>query len=157
MKEPIKEFRGGTSWLSNTFKCVIDTSKLIDFNLSFLPGLYRSVEHAYKSFKFDSQDWKYFCLTEKRPTFIITKSFEREGEEKISSYWTQDNRLTLMYKLNKIKYEQEVSRNMLINTTDREIIEGNYHGDKFWGVDIETGEGENMLGKILMTIRKELQ
>ena len=37
-----------------------------------------------------------------------------------------------------------------------EIIEGNYWHDTFWGVDEETGVGENNLGKILMEVRANL-
>ncbi len=41
----------------------------------------------------------------------------------------------------------------LLETGDQEIVEGNYWGDKFWGVC--DGEGENHLGKILMKIRDD--
>ena len=44
----------------------------------------------------------------------------------------------------------------LLATGDSEIVEGNYWHDTFWGVDDETGEGENNLGKILMEIRAGL-
>jgi predicted NAD-dependent protein-ADP-ribosyltransferase YbiA (DUF1768 family) len=30
-------------------------------------------------------------------------------------------------------------------------------GDKFWGVDLETGEGENNLGILLMELREMLK
>jgi ribA/ribD-fused uncharacterized protein len=36
------------------------------------------------------------------------------------------------------------------------LIEGNDWGDKFWGVDLKTGKGENHLGVILMTVRSTL-
>ena len=40
---------------------------------------------------------------------------------------------------------------MLLQTGDEELIEGNKWGDRFWGVC--KGKGENHLGKILMKIR----
>lgn len=40
---------------------------------------------------------------------------------------------------------------MLLQTGDEELIEGNKWGDRFWGVC--KGVGENHLGKILMKIR----
>lgn len=40
---------------------------------------------------------------------------------------------------------------MLLQTGDEELIEGNKWGDRFWGVC--KGKGENNLGKILMKIR----
>lgn len=41
----------------------------------------------------------------------------------------------------------------LIKTGDAELIEGNWWGDKYWGMC--NGEGMNKLGKILMQVRKE--
>lgn len=43
---------------------------------------------------------------------------------------------------------------MLVATQDAELVEGNTWGDTFWGVC--DGEGENMLGKILMGVRENL-
>lgn len=43
----------------------------------------------------------------------------------------------------------------LLATGNEELIEGNKHGDHFWGVC--NGHGENMLGKLLMQLRAELQ
>ncbi len=44
----------------------------------------------------------------------------------------------------------------LLATGNAEIFEGNYWHDTFWGVDNETGAGENNLGKILMEVRAGL-
>ncbi len=41
--------------------------------------------------------------------------------------------------------------------TEGEIVEKTNWGDKFWGVDSETGKGSNHLGKLLMKIREDLQ
>lgn len=41
----------------------------------------------------------------------------------------------------------------LQETGDAELIEGNYWGDRFWGVC--DGVGENHLGKLLMRVRSE--
>ena len=46
---------------------------------------------------------------------------------------------------------------LLLATGDSKLIEGNYWHDIFWGVDSETDEGQNNLGKILMEIREELK
>lgn len=43
----------------------------------------------------------------------------------------------------------------LTQTGSRELIEGNYWNDRYWGVC--DGKGENNLGKILMQVRQELQ
>ena len=46
-------------------------------------------------------------------------------------------------------------RQRLLDTGDQELVEGNTWNDTYWGVC--RGRGENMLGKILMKIRKELR
>ena len=43
----------------------------------------------------------------------------------------------------------------LIATGDAELIEGNTWNDTFWGVC--NGKGQNILGKLLMEIRKNIQ
>jgi ribA/ribD-fused uncharacterized protein len=45
----------------------------------------------------------------------------------------------------------------LTGTGDADLIEGNTWGDKYWGVDLNTGRGYNMLGRLLMEIREELK
>ena len=44
----------------------------------------------------------------------------------------------------------------LLATGEEELQEGNYWGDTFWGIDLRTGKGNNLLGKLLMQIRGEL-
>lgn len=44
----------------------------------------------------------------------------------------------------------------LLATGDAQLIEGTTWGDKCWGVDLRTGQGENRLGRILMQVRAEL-
>ena len=55
------------------------------------------------------------------------------------------------------KYLQESLKSKLLSTGDCLLEEGNWWGDKFWGVDIKTREGENHLGKIIMQVREELR
>jgi ribA/ribD-fused uncharacterized protein len=42
----------------------------------------------------------------------------------------------------------------LAATADAGLVEGNRHGDRFWGVC--QGEGQNWLGRVLMEVRAEL-
>ena len=37
-----------------------------------------------------------------------------------------------------------------------ELVEGNTWGDSYWGYDLEKNEGKNILGKLLMQVRKDL-
>lgn len=45
----------------------------------------------------------------------------------------------------------------LLDTGEKPLKEGNYWKDLYWGVDLQSGEGENHLGKILMALRDELR
>ena len=44
----------------------------------------------------------------------------------------------------------------LVATNGVPLVEGNTWGDKYWGVDLRTGEGLNHLGIILMSVRSTL-
>ena len=75
----------------------------------------------------------------------------------LRSDW-ENVKLQIMENIVRAKFTQnENLRVLLINTGDKELVEGNTWNDKFWGVDANTGVGENHLGKILMKVRKELQ
>lgn len=51
------------------------------------------------------------------------------------------------------KFSDLELRNRLLATGDVELVEGNTHGDTYWGVC--DGKGRNMLGKLLMKLRAE--
>ena len=64
-------------------------------------------------------------------------------------------KVNAMYEIVKDKFSRNHELKLkLLQTGDLQLVEGNYWGDKFWGVC--NGEGENHLGKILMRVRKEL-
>lgn len=61
-------------------------------------------------------------------------------------------KVEIMFELVKQKFiDHPVLRRWLLDTAPQELIEGNYWGDRFWGVYY--GEGQNQLGKILMIVR----
>jgi ribA/ribD-fused uncharacterized protein len=49
-------------------------------------------------------------------------------------------------------YRNRSIRQKLIETGNRHLAEANHWGDKIWGTN-ESGEGQNLLGKILMNLR----
>lgn len=53
------------------------------------------------------------------------------------------------------KFSKEPLRTMLLDTGNDELINDNACGDTYWGVC--KGIGQNMLGKIIMRVRNELQ
>lgn len=57
------------------------------------------------------------------------------------------------------KFKQEPFKSKLLATKNENIVEGNYWGDTFWGVDLKQNPnvGENYLGRILMKVREVLK
>ena len=62
-----------------------------------------------------------------------------------------------MRELCRQKYNNPKYRELLLSTGNALIQEGNNWGDRFWGVDLKSGVGDNNLGRIIMDIRKDLQ
>ena len=90
----------------------------------------------------------------KLPSDIRKRSSEFT-EYYIKSDW-DTIRVEEMYQVVKNKYEQNPDiKRILLLTGERDLMEGNTWGDRFWGqVD---GKGLNFLGRILMQIRYELR
>ena len=99
-----------------------------------------------------SEAWQNFC-SETEDTKIVNKIGKivclREDWEEV--------KLKVMEDLVRIKFQNQELREKLLETGSLKIEEGNDWGDVFWGVDLETGEGENNLGKIIMKIRNEIK
>ncbi len=138
----IKEFQNEYRWLSNFWPVPIE----------YQGRIYPSVEHAYMAQKNLSETWQNFCVEEEDPKRVKKMSMLvclRDDWEEI--------KVALMTDLIRIKFQNPVLREKLLATGDEEIQEGNDWGDTFWGVDLETGEGKNALGKIMMKIREEIK
>lgn len=55
------------------------------------------------------------------------------------------------------KFEDDELKLMLLRTGDAWLIEGNTWGDKYWGMDLATGKGENWLGRLLMRFANKFE
>ncbi len=138
----IKEFQGEYRWLSNFMPCEV-----------YLEGIeYKSVEHAYMSAKSSDPAWKTICQTTESPGHVKRQSCTIA----IRKDW-EFVKKTIMLECLIQKYKQEPYKTNLINTGDLYIQEGNTWGDKFWGIDLRTGHGQNNLGLMIMNIRTDLQ
>jgi ribA/ribD-fused uncharacterized protein len=138
----IDQFQGEYRWLSNFASAVVT-----------LDGKsYPSTEHAFQAAK--TYDANERTKVRNAPSAGKAKSLGRKVT--LRRDW-ESVKIEIMYDLNKQKFSKHDFRNILLNTGMRELVEGNSWGDEFWGVDIQTGEGHNHLGKILMRIREELR
>lgn len=139
----INSFRGKYFFLSNFYPCMVEFEGL----------LYPSVEHAFQAAKtFDIEKRKGFQVC---PTPADAKSFGKCVD--LRHDW-ESVKIDIMLQLVRDKFTRNKSdinlKQLLIDTADAFIEEGNKHGDKFWGT--VSGVGRNELGKILMKVRSEI-
>lgn len=62
----------------------------------------------------------------------------------------------VMFEMLEAKFKDPQLRAKLLATGDTVLVEGNTWGDRYWGVDSRTGQGQNVLGKLLMRLRLQL-
>lgn len=138
----IDKFVGEYRWLSNFHPCKV----LLD------AVEYESTEHAYQAAK-TLDTFERFRI---RDAETPGKAKKLGRRLKVRSDW-ESVKLQVMEMLLRQKFAQPELKQLLIDTGDRELIEGNHWHDLFWGVDQTTREGQNHLGKILMKIRDEIR
>lgn len=140
--EKISEFRGEYAFLSNFYEAPVQHR-----NLRF-----RNSEAAFQAAKcLHEHDRRRFCNL----TGVEAKKLGRQIQ--MRSDWN-GIRLGIMYEVLLDKFiRSPILTNKLLATDDAYLEEGNAWGDTYWGVSLQTGEGENHLGKTLMMIRDALR
>ena len=156
MPKHIKQFRGEYSFLSNFFYSPIN------YNFDDLPfythdNIERgkigaiSNEHFFQACKAYSFSDHYRIITSAYPS--IAK--KRGRKIKIRNDWENIKIDVMRYGL-KMKFDQNPDiKQKLIDTRSMFIEEGNKWNDLYWGVDLHSGNGNNVLGKLLMELRRE--
>lgn len=135
----IVSFTGLYSFLSNFYV----------FPVSYEGVMYPSLENAYQAAKTEDVNMRrnFENCTAGEAKKFGRKVVLRPGWDKI--------RLKVMEELLRNKFSSDLLRSKLLDTGDQQLIEGNFWGDRFWGV--YHGSGDNHLGKLLMKIRAELR
>lgn len=135
----ITKFRGEYRWLSNFWPAPFITQT----------GEYPSVEHYYQAWK--STDFEVHKTICKLKTASEAKKFGKRMAVRPDFHAIKNE---IMYYGVKEKFAQNPELEAkLLDTGNRELVEGNAWGDFYWGAC--GGEGQNMLGKILMLVRAE--
>lgn len=139
----IREFQGSYRWLSN-------------FHPSpFQAGgrTWKTVEHFYQAMKFtDERIRQEIC------NCATPGEAKRLGRKyKLRDDWEEIKQEVMEFALRRKFKPGSAMAARLRSTGDKHIQEGNRWNDRYWGVDLKTGEGENNLGKLLMKIREELR
>lgn len=148
----IKEFRGAYRFLSNFFLCQV----------MFEGHQYDSVEHAYQASKFLDDRLRAGFRSDIKcgEAKSLAHNLEDQGHKRPD--WMQVN-LGIMEGLLKQKFSKPALRQMLLDTGDQELVEGNWWHDNYWGqcfcakCSVQGAKTQNQLGKLLMKVRGELQ
>lgn len=148
LKLKILEFRGKYRFLSNFYPVEI-----------FVSGEpYITLEHAYQASK--TLDKRSRMKIQNTPTPGQAKRLGRTVP--LRPGW-DEMKVQVMKKLLGQKFDRKTHpklADLLVQTYPAELIHGNDWGDHFWGMtQTISGEwvGKDMLGKLLMQIRKEIQ
>lgn len=163
MPEVISSFRNEHFFLSNFYPSDITVS--MDLTIDGVAGEYLFVfstgEHCFQAMKVvasnmnDSQKHKWMLDMESASTPSQSKYLGRSINIDLDKW--NDMSYLCMQRTQELKYTQNLDlAKLLLDTGDAKLIEGNFWGDKLWGVD-ENGVGENKLGTILMELRSSLR
>ena len=145
LMDKISQFQGEYKWLSNFWPCSV-----------LLHGrTYQSVEHAYQASKSNDPIWYDTCSDPDIKAGQIKRLSKSISSQNLWKDW-EDIKRPIMLSLLIQKFQSEPFRSQLLNTGDILIEEGNTWGDKFWGIDLKTGNGENYLGQYIMFIRDQV-
>ena len=137
--EAITRFRGAYSFLSNFYPVSIEYDGQV----------YAAVEDAFQAAK--TLDPKERMLIQLCQTPGDAKRCGRKVT--LRSDWNEI-KIDVMHELLRKKFQNPMLRKKLLDTGDADLVEGNTHGDTFWGQ--VKGVGENHLGKLLMEVRAEI-
>ncbi len=110
-------------------------------------------EHYFQAQKFVDPEHQEAIRKEKSPT--IAARIGRDRKKPLRRDW-ESVKDSIMRKAVRAKFTQHDDlRQILLSTGDARIVE-HTENDSYWG-DGGDGKGRNMLGRILMEIREELQ
>ena len=138
----IDSFRGKYYFLSNFFPAEVTYNGLT----------YQNNEAAFQAQKTYSKEERIEFTT------LEPRDAKRRGRRvRLRRDWEQVKD-RIMEEIVRAKFSQnEELKEQLLATGDAQLVEGNRWNDRYWGVDIRSGVGENHLGKILMKVRSELR
>lgn len=136
----IARFRGEHGFLSNFHPASVELDGAV----------YPSVEHAYQAAK--SLDPR---VRERiRATSTPGEAKRMGGAADLRADWER-MKISIMTGLLRRKFAHPALARRLLGTGEAALVEGNQHGDVFWGT--VNGRGRNELGKGLMRVREELR
>lgn len=135
----ITRFSGRWRFLSNFYPSPISVGGIH----------YPTVEHAYQALKSRRHEERLDIANAETPG-----QAKRMGRAIDCRPDWDEIKVAVMLMLLRKKFAISNLRSKLIDTDRNQLIEGNTWGDTYWGVC--GGEGKNLLGKLLMQVRREI-
>jgi ribA/ribD-fused uncharacterized protein len=136
----IKSFTGQFAWLSNFYTSVILIDELT----------YPTVEHAFQAAKTLNLIEREAIRDARSPG--VAKRMGRHVQ--LRTNW-ETIKFDVMKNCLRAKFSVEPLRQLLLDTDNAHLEEGNTWGDTCWGT--VNGHGANYLGRLLMEVRTELR
>lgn len=152
----IQKFDGRYGFLSNFYPCEIVHQGI----------LYPSVEHYYVAMKCNGAQMmngvQYTPIDFREMIARIGHpgTVKKLGQKMLVRKDWDEKKLEFMNWAVREKFKDEKLADLLLDTGEMPMVEGNAWHDNFWGscsCDKCRGKGKNHLGKILMTVRDELR
>lgn len=123
-----------TRWLSNMW--------LLNVPIVHEGIQYPSSENLYQALKVEHQNER---------SFIASLSPSDSKKLRLPRHQNAEMHMRLAVRL---KFDSNPDlKQMLIDTGDKLLVEGNWWNDDYWGVNKNSGVGRNLLGIILMDVR----
>lgn len=141
-EDAITSFRGEHFFLSNFFPVAIRLGGIV----------WPTGEHAYVAAKTTDPQERQRILACRTPG-----EARRAGRGLTLRPGWEDLRLPVMRAILEQKFRHPDLARRLLATGLRPLEERNPWGDRFWGIDARSGQGENHLGRLLMAIRAARQ
>ena len=109
---------------------------------------YPTLEHAFQAMKTTDPEIQAHIASIESP--VDAKRFGRDLDARPD--WTTI-RLDVMRRLLEIKFGKSTMKRLLLKTGDVPLVNTNTYGDTFWGVNDQTEQGQNWLGRLLEEVR----
>lgn len=116
--------------------------------------VFSTSEHAYQAAKADEEPELYERIA---ATTDPDEAKHLGRQASLSENWDEQKRYVMLEIVTAKFAQNPTCRDKLLNTNERTIVELNSWDDTYWGADIDTGKGTNMLGRILMGVRSSLR
>lgn len=143
MSQPILEFQGEYRFLSNFARAEFVWDNIV----------WKHSEGAYQAAKTLDREERLEMSKVDKPGEI-----KRQGKQVACRAGWDQIKYDIMHEIVLAKFTQNPElKAKLLATVDAHLEEGNYWKDREWGVcPPRSGNGKNLLGKILMQVREEL-